>query len=273
MYQESVKQLKRSFGTGVRGDRVGRQTGRVGKYGYADGAGSGFWRESRSTLQLIANQMLSIQENERKRIATDLHDGVGQSLTMIKLSLSLAVQQLASGAIEDASESLQQLKLKVHGALEEVRHAAMDLRPPMLDDLGLLATLTWFFRELDAAFPNMKVEKDFGVHENRIPDQLKITIFRILQEATSNIVKYAHADLMRVRLKQVDDTLHLSIEDNGCGFDPEEVFIRSGSDRGLGLLNMKERATLSGGIYVMDTVIGQGTQIRVAWQLDSSGAW
>lgn len=272
MYQESVKQLKRSAGVSVR-SRISRHVGRLGKYGYEYGLGSGVWCESPSTLQLIANQMLSIQEGERKRIATDLHDGVGQSLTMIKLSLSLAVQQLATGAIDEASESLQQLKLKVHGALEEVRHAAMDLRPPMLDDLGLLPTLTWFFRELDTAFPDMTVEKDFGIPESRIPEPLKITIFRIVQEATGNIVKYAHADLMRVKLRQADDTLHLTIEDNGDGFDPAEVSCRSGSDRGLGLLSMKERATLSGGIYSMDAAVGQGTQIRVAWQLDSSGIW
>lgn len=272
MYQESVKQLKRSAVVGVRG-RISRHAGRLGKYGYEDVLGSRFWGESRSTLQLIANQMLSIQEGERKRIATDLHDGVGQSLTMIKLSLSVAVQQLATGAINEASESLQQLKLKVHGALEEVRHAAMDLRPPMLDDLGLLPTLTWFFRELDTAFPDMVVEKDFGIHESRIPEPLKITIFRIVQEATGNIVKYAQADLMRVKLRQADDTLHLTIEDNGRGFDPAEVSVRSGSDRGLGLLSMRERATLSGGIYAMDTAIGRGTQISVAWQLDSSGIW
>lgn len=272
MYQESVKQLKRSAGVGARG-RIGRHAGRLAKYGYEGGLGHGFWGESRNTLQLIASQMLSIQESERKRIATDLHDGVGQSLTMIKLSLSMAVQQLASGAISDASESLQQLKLKVHGALEEVRNAAMDLRPPMLDDLGLLPTLAWFFRELGSAFPEMSVEKDFCIHESCIPEQLKITIFRIVQEATGNIVKYAQADLMRVKLMQTGDLLHLSIEDNGRGFDPVEVYDRSGSDRGLGLLSMKERATLSGGIYALDAGIGRGTQIRVAWQLDPPGSW
>jgi len=272
MYQESMKQLKRAVGTGVR-DRVSRRSGRFGKFGSGGEPANGYWDESRGTLPPLANQMLSVQENERKRIATDLHDGIGQSLTMIKLSLTEVVRQLASGAINEASESLQQLKQRVHGALEEVRHVAMDLRPPMLDDLGLLPTLTWFFRELDAAIPGMRVEKDFSIHEGRIPDALKITIFRILQEATSNIVKYAHADQMRVTLKQVGNILYFSIEDNGDGFNPAEVAIRSGSDRGLGLMSMKERAILSGGAYVMDSVIGQGTQIRVSWQLVASEAW
>lgn len=272
MYQESMEQLERIAGRAML-ERIRRKSRKFGKYASGREMTGESRRESRNALQMIANQMLSVQENERKRIATDLHDGVGQSLTMIKLSLTGVAMQLASGAINEATESLQKLKLSVHSALEEVRHVAMDLRPPMLDDLGLLPTLSWFFRELGAACPDMKVEKEFGIHERRIPDALKITIFRILQEATSNIVKYAHADLMRVKLTQVDKVLYFSIEDNGDGFDPAEVAVRNGSDRGLGLLSMKERAILSGGVYVMESVAGKGTQIRVTWQLDESEAW
>lgn len=268
MYPESIEKLKQAAGAAVL-ERTGRKFAKLGEYGPEHDTSREDWGESRSVLRMIANQMLSIQESERKRIATDLHDGVGQSLTLIKLSLSEVVRQLACGAIGEASESLQRLRLSVHGALEEVRHVAMDLRPPMLDDLGLFATLSWFFRELDAACPSMRVEKDFSIHEARIPDALKITIFRIIQEATSNIVKYAHADLMQVKLRQLGHELYFSIEDNGDGFDPAEVAVRKGSDRGLGLLSMKERAMLSGGVYVIDSVAGQGTQIRITWQLES----
>jgi len=225
---------------------------------------------SQTELRWMASQLLSIQENERKRIASDLHDGLGQSLTLIKFSLSEIARQLASGAINEVSESLLRLNVRVHGALDEVRHAAMDLRPPMLDDLGILATLSWFFRELEAASPGIKVEKDFSIHESSVPEQLKITIFRIIQEATSNILKYANADRMRVHLKQVDGALHFSIEDNGGGFDLAEVAIRDGSDRGLGLLSMKERAKLTGGVYEMNSVAGKGTQIHVSWHFGNS---
>ena len=271
MYQESMEQLKRVNGR-VAVERIRRKSRRFGEHGARD-MHRAYWCESRDTLQLMANQMLSVQENERKRIATDLHDGLGQSLTMIKLSLTGVAMQIASGAINEAAESLQKLKLSVHGALEEVRNVAMGLRPPMLDDLGLLPTLSWFFRELGAACPDMKVETEISIQERCIPDALKITIFRILQEATSNIVKYANADLMRIKLKQVDNALHFSIEDNGNGFDPAEVAIRNGSDRGLGLLSMKERAQLSGGVYTMESVTGKGTQIRVTWQFDSPEVW
>ncbi len=227
------------------------------------------WCASQTKLRWMANQLLTIQENERKRIATDLHDGLGQSLNMIKFTLAETEKLLASGAIGEASESLQRLKLKVHGVLDEARHISMDLRPPMLDDIGILATLSWFFRELEATCPSIKVEKDISVHESGIPDQLKITIFRIIQEATSNIVKYAKADLIRISLKKASDALHFTIEDNGVGFDQAGVAIRSGSDRGLGLLSMKERAGLSGGAYIMHSSAGKGTRIQVSWKFDN----
>lgn len=219
-------------------------------------------------LRWKASQLLAIQEDERKRIAADLHDGLGQSLTMIKLALAETEQLLASGAIREASESLLRLRLKAHDALEDVRHVAMDLRPPMLDDLGILPTLSWFFRELESVCHGVRVEKDFSLHESNIPNRLKITIFRIIQEATSNIVKYANADLIQVHLGHSGDALNFLIADNGDGFDPSEVAIRNGSDRGLGLMSMKERAHLSGGDYRIDSSAGQGTRIHISWKFD-----
>ncbi len=265
MYPDSIKQFRR---VGVAGMRAGRRPVRPARYGLAQGHGDESMNASRSALRLIASRMLEVRESERKRIATDLHDGVGQSLTLIKLCLAEALRQLASGAVSEASESLQHLKLSVHGALEEVRHVAMDLRPPMLDDLGLLPTLSWFFREFSAAVPGMSVEKDFCVQEECLSGELKIAIFRLVQEATSNIAKYAHADRMRVRLRQEGDVLQFSIEDNGDGFDPAEASVRKGSDHGLGLSSMRERAELSGGVYAIDAAAGRGTRISVTWQLE-----
>ncbi|MDD2700769.1 MAG: sensor histidine kinase [Sideroxydans sp.] len=225
--------------------------------------------ESQSEQRIIAGLLLSIQESERKRIACDLHDGLGQSLTMFKLALAESEQLLASGAIEQAASSLKRLRQKTQAALDEVRQVAMDLRPPMLDDLGILPTLSWFFREFESDCHGVRVEKEFNLQEHSIPGKLKITIFRIIQEATSNIVKYANADRIRVHLKKVGDALHFTIEDNGDGFDPAEVAIRNGSDRGLGLLSMKERANLSGGEYSLDSCCGQGTRISICWHIDN----
>ena len=227
------------------------------------------WCSPQARLRRMASQLLSIQESERKRIASDLHDGLGQTLTMIKSALAATARQLGNGAITEAAESLQRLNRTAHDALEEMRRVSMDLRPPMIDDLGILATLSWLFRELEAACPGVRVEKDFGIQESSIPRALKITIYRIVQEATSNIVKHANADRVRVSMGSTGGVLVLNVMDNGDGFDPSGVPIRNGSGRGLGLLNMRERANLSGGAYEMDSSAGKGTQICVSWQLDS----
>ncbi|MBI3479568.1 MAG: hypothetical protein HY016_04305 [Nitrosomonadales bacterium] len=227
------------------------------------------WCASQKCVRMMANKLLTIQENERKRIATDLHDGLGQSLNIINFTLAEMDKLLAEGAICEAMESLQRLKLKVHGVLDEARHISMNLRPPMLDDIGILATLSWHFRELEMTCTHLKVKKDICVHESHVPDPLKITIFRIIQEATNNIIKYANADLVMISFKKTDDALYLSIEDNGDGFDPLAIAIRNGSDRGLGLLSMRERASFSGGAYVMNSEAGIGTRIQVSWKFDS----
>ena len=243
----------------------------AGSFGHDCGFGSENEAIPQSVLRWMAGQLLSIQENERRRIAADLHDGLGQSLSMLKMALAEAEQLFASGAINEAAVCLQRLRLRAHNALDEMRSAAMDLRPPMLDDLGLLPTLSWFFRELESVSPGLRVEKDFSVHESAIPAGIKITIFRIVQEASNNIIKYANADLIRVRLEKSGDALRFSIEDNGSGFDFDEVVARGGSDHGLGLLSMKERALLSGGECVMDSSAGCGTRISIEWKCEQIG--
>ena len=222
----------------------------------------GSWHTTQDGLkQFFVAQLLEVREREQQRIAADLHDVLGQSLTMIKLSVDESVTLLAANEAGDATELLQRLKLMVKDAIGELRHVAMNLRPAMLDDLGILATLSWFFRDFEAACRGMKVEKQFNLQEGNIPASLRVTIFRIIQEATNNIVKHAHADCVRVSLKRTGNTLQLSIEDNGDGFDPSKF------GTGLGLLSMKERAEISGGRYVMKSAAGQGTRIEVSWQL------
>lgn len=225
------------------------------------------WCTSQSELQRVSARLLEIQESERRRIAADLHDVLGQSLTMIKISLEESLLLLVGNEPEVAAESLRRLIPKVKDALGEVRRVAMDLRPSILDDLGILATLSWFFREFGTACQDMEVEKDFSIEEKNVSVPLKITIFRIIQEATSNIVKHANASCIRVSLKEAGGALHLSIEDDGVGFDAAETTNYCPLDKGLGLLSMKERAKLSGGHFELASAVGQGTRISVLWPL------
>ena len=227
-------------------------------------------RRQQAELHQLSVRLIEVQESERRRIATDLHDVLGQSLTVIKLLLDESVMLLAANETSGAAESLQQVRLKVKDAFGELRRVAMDLRPAIIDDLGILATLSWFFREFEMACRNIKVEKYFNIQEDSIPAPLKIIIFRIIQEATHNIVKHANASCIRVDMKRVGGILQLSISDNGDGFDPMDAAQSRPFGKGLGLLSMKERAELSGGTYVMESRAGQGTRIDVSWPLDKS---
>src|SRR5471030_611595 len=150
-------------------------------------------RASQTELRRLAAQHLTIQEAERRRIAADLHDGLGQSLSLLKLGIQEALRQLGAGVPRKAVESVKQLLPKVAGALDELRRVSMDLRPSSLDDLGLLPTLSWFVREFEMANPNTRIEKHISVIEKDVPEPLKLAIFRILQEAVNNAVKHADA--------------------------------------------------------------------------------
>src|SRR5690606_30497010 len=185
-------------------------------YSIADGADKTA-REllaSRDELRHLSALLVTIQEDERRRISMDLHDGLGQSLSLIRLSLDNAARLLADGAVSDAREALQQLIPRVKDALVEVRRVSTELRPSVLDDLGILPTLSWFFREFESSGAGIAVERSIAVREEDVPAPLRIVLFRILQEAFNNIVKHARADRVRVVLERRDDRLRLRIEDN-----------------------------------------------------------
>jgi PAS domain S-box-containing protein len=222
-------------------------------------------RASQSELRRLAAQHLTIQETERRRIAADLHDGLGQSLSLLKLGIQEALRQMGAGVPQKAVESVKQLIPKVAGALNDLRRVAMDLRPSTLDDLGLLPTLAWFVREFEIANPNTRIEQQISVSEKDVPEPLKLTIFRILQEAVNNAVKHSGADCIRISLHNEDDVLAFTVEDDGKGFDPGVLASRGDARRGLGMQSMRERAELSGGTYAVTSVVGQGTKVCVGW--------
>jgi len=168
---------------------------------------------------------------------------------------------------ENAAKALKQLVAKVKYALAELRRISMNLRPSMLDELGIVTTLSWFFREFEASGVDINIEREIRVNETDVPAPLKIVIFRILQEATNNAVKHADAERIKVCLRKAGDALEFTIEDDGIGFDPAGVGSIGAFSKGLGLQSMCERAELSGGSYDMKSVPGKGTRICVRWPL------
>lgn len=227
----------------------------------------GALRQSQEELRQLSVKLLTVQESERQRIAADLHDGIGQSLSLIKLSLEQAAQLMLAGKDQVAAEVVQQTIHKVQDAMTELRRTTCDLRPPMLDDLGIIPTMRWFFREFESVCAGLKIVAELEISESDVPVQLKATIFRILQEALNNIIKHAKANSVRVALKITGAQLQFSVEDNGQGFDRAGLPDCRSAQRRFGLLTMKERARSSDGIFEIRTSCGLGTMIQITWRL------
>ncbi len=221
--------------------------------------------ERTAELRRLSSRFLSAQEDERKRIAMELHDGIGQSLSAIKFLVENALRKIGGKKPTEVSESLEPVVPTVQKAVEEVRRISRNLRPSLLDDLGLLATISWFCREFQGIFSQIRIEKQIDIQEDDVPDFLKIVIYRILQEALNNIAKHSQATLGRLSLKRKDRQIELAIKDNGIGFDVENVLSGDQSERGLGLASMKERNQLSGGFFSIESTKGKGTTIHAKW--------
>jgi signal transduction histidine kinase len=217
-------------------------------------------------LRDLSVRLLSAQEDERKRIAADLHDTIGSCLTGVKFRLESAIQALSQSP-ETAPGSLNSMLPMIHEAAEECRRIQMDLRPSMIDDLGLLPTLSWFCRTFNQTYPGIRIEQKMDIAEGDIPEPLKIGLYRVTQEAMNNIAKHSKADLVRFSLRKLDDSLELVLYDNGRGFSLEEMFGKKNAVKGLGLASMKERIELSGGSLNIESAQGEGTNIRASWPL------
>ncbi len=222
-------------------------------------------RVTRTQMWRRAAQHLQVQEAERRRIATELHDGLGQTLSMVKQSIDEAAR-FAAGAPAKLENSLQRLSSLVSAALSDMHRIAMNLQPSLLEDLGILATLSWYFRELEGTYRNVTFVRQLNVDEADVAQALRLPIFRIIQEATANALKHSRAERIKVVLDATGAAVKLSIEDNGQGFDPDLAVGKRDFSHGLGLQSMKERAELSGGSYQFQSAPGKGTRISVVWR-------
>ena len=226
--------------------------------------------KSQKELRILSSQLLSAEETERKRIARELHDGIGQALSAIKFSVENAIEELRKKPATANIESLASIIPLTRKTIDEVRRIVKDLRPSILDDLGILATIAWFCREFQSIYSTVRIEKEITVKENEIPVSLKTIIYRIMQEALNNTAKHSRADRVRLSLKKSDGSIELAIEDNGQGFNFKQAVYVKNSMRGFGLASMKERAELSGGSFAIKSVAGAGTSIRVLWPVKFS---
>jgi PAS domain S-box-containing protein len=215
-------------------------------------------------LRDLSLRLLSAHEEERKRVAGEIHDTIGACLSAVKFKVEDVLRQLEQ-TTHSASERLRIIIPVVQESIDECRRIQMDLRPAMIDDLGLLPTLSWFFRKYQTIYSGIRFEQEIDIQEDEIPHVLKIIIYRVTQEGINNSAKHSRADLVRLSLRKLEGRLELVLKDNGQGFDLKKVLGSESTKRGLGLTSMRERTDLSGGSFAIESAEGKGTIVRASW--------
>lgn len=211
----------------------------------------------RARLHALSSQLLEAQETERRFLAHELHDEVGQALTAVKLNLHRLDRIVVDTR---ASDPLQDCLSIVDGALQQVRDLSLDLRPSMLDDLGLVPALRWYINR-HANRTGLQETLLCDPPPEGLPASTETACFRIVQEALTNIARHAQAHTVTIALGQTDHTLHLTIQDDGVGFNLEAIGRAKAEGTSLGLLGMEERSLLIGGRLTITSAPGDGTQI------------
>jgi signal transduction histidine kinase len=215
--------------------------------------------QNTSDLQRLSAQLITAQEDERRTIARELHDEVGQVLTAIKMELSVAQRTIESAGV--TGKPLHSAQAITDTALHSVRDLSRLLHPSLLDDLGLPAAVRAYTQRFSERH-GIRVDLQVASMDERLEPRLEAAVYRIIQESLTNIARHAGVATCRIRLTRSGDRLQLLVEDEGRGFDQRHPADASGR-RGLGLIGMRERATQLGGEFSLDSGPGRGTRVSV----------
>ncbi len=215
-------------------------------------------------LRALTRRLEDAKEEERRRIARELHDEMGQALSAIKINLK-ALGRLAGA--DGASERVADALALVDAIIGNVRELSLDLRPPLLDELGLVAALRGY-AEGQSVRSGVEIAVEANADGGDIPAEIAITAFRIVQESIHNVLRHAGARRATVSVRRDPARLTLAVRDDGAGFDLDEALERAASGRHLGLLGMRERVEALGGSFEIETAPGQGTAVHARIPLD-----
>ena len=215
--------------------------------------------EKEQNLRSLMAQVLTAHEEERKRIAFELHDEVGASLTALKMQLRHLERKL--GDMPQQQGECDESLIFIDEIIGKVRRLSREMRPPTLDDLGLTVTLDHLFNEF-GKYEGLKVSVEKDDIEGLFPIETQIGIYRVFQEALNNIVKHSGATRVEVAIKKHGHCVEFSIEDDGAGFSKEELGNRKAHDQGMGLATIDERVRLLGGALKLQSKPGQGTRLH-----------
>ncbi len=219
--------------------------------------------ESRRELRRLSIKIVEAQEEERRRISQELHDGVAQTMTAVIINAELLLAQVAAVEDDPLASRLREVASLAKEALKQTRNLSHRLRPAMLDELGLVPTLRWFTQRF-AAWAGVEVEfSATGIDDERLEPAIETGLYRVVQEALTNVVRHAEASRVKVELIRETDRVVVRIEDDGEGFDPK---VESGSDGhlpGIGLIGLKERVISLGGVFTARSCDGGGVRVDV----------
>jgi signal transduction histidine kinase len=214
-------------------------------------------KKSHEEFRQLASHLEKIRETERTHIAREIHDELGQQLTGLKMDISWINRRIKSQDIEVQQKISETIQL-IDGTVKTVRRIATELRPSILDDLGLVAAMEWQSSELEKRFEiSCKFTSNLPVVN--VHTDMATGLFRIYQECLTNVIRHAEATEVNAFLEAQPDQVVLTITDNGKGFDPADIV----NKKTLGLLGMKERASLMGGEYSIESVPGDGASIII----------
>jgi PAS domain S-box-containing protein len=219
--------------------------------------------EAQRHLQALSRKSLEALEADRRSVARELHDSIGGSLAAIKFGL----EEVAGQAVRDpvgGSRLLGTLISHLADTIKETKRISANLRPLSIDDLGLLATIDWYTRQFSQRYEDIRLVRQIDVQEHEIPEDYKIVLYRVMQEALTNAARHSKADTINIRLKKEAGCLELEVEDNGCGFNPRKASETGDGLSGYGLRSMQERAEICGGSITVQSRPGAGTHIRAA---------
>lgn len=222
-------------------------------------------REAMESAQALSRRLVEVREEERRQLARELHDEIGQALTAMKINLQTLERYPGAANVSRFDESVA----LVDRALEQVRSLSLELRPPMLDDLGVAAALRWM-ADQQARLTGLRVNFVTDISTSRFDAAVETSCFRVAQEAVNNAVKHSGAETIDIDLLVAGGMLHLVVRDDGRGFDVDDARRRATEGAGLGLLSMQERALLAGGGIEWESSPGTGTKLH-AW-LAAGGA-
>ncbi len=222
-------------------------------------------RDSERRLKNLSSRLLVAQEEERQRIAVELHDSLGQSLAAIKYGVENIMISSGGREKDKAVHSLDLLIPIIQDAIEEARRIYMGLRPSILDDLGVVTAIGWLCGQFGDRNRGIAFRQSIEIEEQSIPKPLKIVIFRVIEEALNNVARHSRAHSAVVSLAKGASTIDLKIEDDGEGFSRDPLHPEAEAEEGLGLAGMKERIALSGGSLEIRSDAGIGTKIIASW--------